>query len=402
MFHRALAAEVSTTSPGEDPVSGSAVPCDRTALKRLTTAFNEAKPIAFLIGAGKGRSNKVIDRFVEAANDQTNFVRVSGPFTDATSCMRAVINSIGFDSKDFGLADLESIFRMFLSFQKTHDRRTVICIDDAQDCSSWVFDKVLEFAKLELTEKFGLLVILSGGRRLAERVNKNAHHAETARTGRHIFVAPLTLAETKEFVIQRTRAEGSDDIGHIFELDAITRLYEISAGVSDKLSGLCDASLQLAADEAALPISVKLVNRAAGSIGLVHETLSPVVEDEESLDQGADGIGRLILRVRGQGFGEHTLHCDNVSIGRGSSNDLRIPSLLVSRHHALIAIGKAGAKLMDLGSTNGTAVNGEKVKSCVLKNGDSIVLGDCQIMYVAADHHLQDEMVSAEILDCRS
>lgn len=394
MFHRALAADFPTTQRRP-------IPCDRTALRRLTAVFEEARPMAFLIGAGRARSSEVIDRFVEATDDQASFVHVSGPFTDVTSCMRAVIRSIGFDSKDFGLTDLEHIFKMFLSFQRTHGRRTVICIDEAQDCSSWVVDKVFEIAELEMSENFGLLVILSGRRKLTKLLSENTLHADAARTGRHIFVAPMTLAETREFVIQQAKSESSDDISHIFELEAISRLHEISAGVPDTLGGLCDKSLELAAEADAFPVTARVIDRAARSIGLIPAMLSEAVEDDESVAQGVPSSGRLILRLRGQEYGEYRLDSDSISIGRDRRNDLRIMSPVVSRHHALIAIGSAGVKLMDLGSTNGTAVNGEKVNSRVLKNGDSIVLGDCQIEYVAADHHVLDEIVSAEIFSSR-
>jgi sigma-B regulation protein RsbU (phosphoserine phosphatase) len=52
-----------------------------------------------------------------------------------------------------------------------------------------------------------------------------------------------------------------------------------------------------------------------------------------------------------------------------------IPDSSVSRYHAKILLSDAGYALVDLGSVNGTFVNGEQVQACLLRNGDQIRLG---------------------------
>ena len=360
-------------------------------------AFDETRPIAFLIGAGAARPRQVLDHFLATMDEQTSVVRISEPCTDATSCMREIIRSIGFEPKDFCLKDLENIFKMFLAFQKGQGSRTVICIEETQNCSSWIFDKIFELANLEMAESFGLFIILSGRRKLAGMLNQHTPHAEAVLTGRHIRIAPLTLAESREFVIGQTRSDNFDDASQIFELEAITQLHEISGGVPDTLYELCKRSLQSAEDDNAYPITANVVDKSASTFGLIPETLSQTVEQKISIDQGVKNFGRFILRLRGQQYGSRAIDSDCISIGRDSTNDLCIPSLLVSRHHVLVARGSAGVRLADLGSTNGTTVNGEQVISKVLKDGDIIVLGDCQIEYAAADPDL-DAIVSAEVL----
>jgi type II secretory pathway predicted ATPase ExeA len=396
MFHRALTADFSALSSDSDFLLQRLTPCDGAALRQLARVFNQARPLAFLIGEGRARSSQVIDSFLVATDDQAHVVRVTGPCADATSFMREVIRSIGFEPKDFGLTDLEKIFKLFLAFQKDHGARTVICIEEAQDCSSWVFDKIFEFANLEMTEMFGLFIILSGRGKLTRLLNQDTLHAAAVLIGRHIRIAPLTLAETREFVIQQAKSEDFDDASQIIELEAITKLYEISDGVPDTLYGLCNRSLQSAAEDDAYPITANVIERSAAVLGLIPDTLSETVEQKGSVDQGVKNFGRFVLRLGGRKHGDRAIDSDCISIGRDSLNDLCIPSLLVSRHHVLIARGSAGVRLADLGSTNGTTVNGEQVISKVLKDGDKIVLGDCQIEYAAADPVL-DAIVSAEI-----
>ncbi|MBI4470550.1 MAG: FHA domain-containing protein [Acidobacteria bacterium] len=64
------------------------------------------------------------------------------------------------------------------------------------------------------------------------------------------------------------------------------------------------------------------------------------------------------------------------SIGRDSSNDLAIADLALSRKHCVIKPASDGFSLQDLGSLNGSLVNGTPVRERRLNHGDRIGLGD--------------------------
>ena len=64
-----------------------------------------------------------------------------------------------------------------------------------------------------------------------------------------------------------------------------------------------------------------------------------------------------------------------VVIGRSSDLDMVLVEDMVSRKHARISLDSDEIKIEDLGSTNGTFVNGEKVKEARLKEGDRILIG---------------------------
>jgi hypothetical protein len=62
-------------------------------------------------------------------------------------------------------------------------------------------------------------------------------------------------------------------------------------------------------------------------------------------------------------------------IGRASDLDLVLVEDMVSRKHAKLTLQNGGISIADLGSTNGTFVNGEKVKKAQLKLGDRVLIG---------------------------
>jgi FHA domain len=68
-------------------------------------------------------------------------------------------------------------------------------------------------------------------------------------------------------------------------------------------------------------------------------------------------------------------------VGRTEDNQIQINTQNVSRRHALIKITPAGFAIKDLGSQNGTFLNGERVSEKVLADGDRIVVGDAQIVF---------------------
>ena len=69
-----------------------------------------------------------------------------------------------------------------------------------------------------------------------------------------------------------------------------------------------------------------------------------------------------------------------LTIGRADDNDLVARDVLVSRHHGRIAGRRATLVYEDLGSTNGSRVNGEPVTEVVLGIGDRLEVGDTTLV----------------------
>ena len=78
---------------------------------------------------------------------------------------------------------------------------------------------------------------------------------------------------------------------------------------------------------------------------------------------------------------EYLLTNETTTIGRKPGNDIPIDNLSVSGRHAQVITILEDSFLEDLGSTNGTYVNGKLVKKHALENGDNITLGKYQITY---------------------
>jgi pSer/pThr/pTyr-binding forkhead associated (FHA) protein len=71
------------------------------------------------------------------------------------------------------------------------------------------------------------------------------------------------------------------------------------------------------------------------------------------------------------------------TIGRIDTVDLQINSTRVSREHAVILLEGGAYRIRDLGSTNGTFVNGQRIEEVVLDDGDMVVIADCEFTFVS-------------------
>lgn len=98
----------------------------------------------------------------------------------------------------------------------------------------------------------------------------------------------------------------------------------------------------------------------------------------------SDGFALKFISGKYQG-GEFPLKGDKqIIIGRSSELDMVLVEDMVSRKHAKITLANGKITIEDLGSTNGTFVNGEKVKTARLKEGDRILVGTSILKLVKA------------------
>jgi pSer/pThr/pTyr-binding forkhead associated (FHA) protein len=89
---------------------------------------------------------------------------------------------------------------------------------------------------------------------------------------------------------------------------------------------------------------------------------------------------RLLVKLPG-GTKTVPIGDEAVTIGRTSDNSLPLDAEGVSRRHAQILFVGKGYEVVDMGSRNGTKVNGQKVPRALLKNGDVIGVGGIDLVY---------------------
>jgi hypothetical protein len=120
---------------------------------------------------------------------------------------------------------------------------------------------------------------------------------------------------------------------------------------------------------------------ATGQFRVRSAALAQVTPPGQSRPQSAVHSAPAVLEVNGQ---LHPLGPPGLVVGRGSDADLRINDPGVSRKHAEFRVFTSGPliqiNLVDLGSTNGTTVNGTPIQQTEINDGDVVLVGSTEIL----------------------
>jgi pSer/pThr/pTyr-binding forkhead associated (FHA) protein len=94
-----------------------------------------------------------------------------------------------------------------------------------------------------------------------------------------------------------------------------------------------------------------------------------------------ESYGKLIMGQPGLPEREFELGKASVTLGRATTNDIMLDDVRVSRAHARLECGPGGCEIVDLGSSNGTRLNGLPVKRARLAAGDVVSIGGIDLRY---------------------
>jgi hypothetical protein len=100
--------------------------------------------------------------------------------------------------------------------------------------------------------------------------------------------------------------------------------------------------------------------------------------------RGGAAVGGYALMVAtGPRRGQHWAIGDGVRAGRSPDAEIFLDDVTVSRHHAAFEVVDGTLLVRDLGSTNGTYVNGSRCEESMLEVGDHVIIGRFHLIVAA-------------------
>lgn len=103
---------------------------------------------------------------------------------------------------------------------------------------------------------------------------------------------------------------------------------------------------------------------------------------------------KLIITLDGEVIKEFVVNKEAVTIGRKHENDIQLNDLTVSGRHALITEKNGSTVVEDLGSTNGTLLNGSHINKATLQHGNVIQVGHHLFTYMNDDKEKYEPTMS--------
>jgi pSer/pThr/pTyr-binding forkhead associated (FHA) protein len=107
--------------------------------------------------------------------------------------------------------------------------------------------------------------------------------------------------------------------------------------------------------------------------------------DAAAVDALPGGSALLVVQ-RGPGAGSrYLLDSDLSTVGRHPESDIFLDDITVSRRHVEFRREDGAFRVHDVGSLNGTYLNGDRVDDAELNNGDEVRIGKFRLMFFASD-----------------
>ncbi|WP_221584656.1 DUF3662 and FHA domain-containing protein [Microbacterium sp. G2-8] len=200
----------------------------------------------------------------------------------------------------------------------------------------------------------------------------NGAFAKTFRSG----IQPVEIAsalrremDTKAAVVSRERilAPNSYEV-RLSPADA-ERMASLGHALHDELRTIVQKHASAQGYSFSGPLTID-VRRAEGVSTGTIDVLSSSVEGSVSW--------QAVLDINGR---RHPITRARTVIGRGSDSDITIPDAGTSRRHVEVLWDGERAMVRDLGSTNGSKLDGQKVKQAGLTDGQAITIGRTEIVF---------------------
>ncbi|HWQ15678.1 MAG TPA: DUF3662 and FHA domain-containing protein [Roseiflexaceae bacterium] len=140
--------------------------------------------------------------------------------------------------------------------------------------------------------------------------------------------------------------------------------------------------VELAADPGVPRRSIQVLAETQAAPASQETSQTQVIQPVQASSAPA-ARARLLLASRGS---THVIPLEStlLTVGRGLNNDVILEDTRVSRHHAQLRYRARRFWIADVGSTNGTFVNGEQVAERALRDGDVISLGGLELTFKEA------------------
>jgi type II secretory pathway predicted ATPase ExeA len=338
------------------------------------------------IGSGK---TTLLETFLRELEKDVVVAQVAQTQVSPIEFLQAVLVQFGFSPFKMRKAELIATLNQFLVEQYAQGRKVLLIVDEAQNLSNRVLEEIRLLSGVETTKEKVLRIILAGQPELNEKLDSPELIQLVQRVRMRFHLTALTPEETEAYILHRLEVAGAHG-RQLFVPETLPVIYRYAGGVPRLVNTLCDTALMVtfAAGEPAVGMAelkaaideLQWVEYAARTNRMKAGIAGPVpVARVVSADEV---LARIIVAHGGEHVEERPLRTGRVLIGRTVDNDVQIESKFVSRHHCQITTTFEGSILEDLNSTNGVYVKSKRVRRHHLNDGDVVVLGKHEIMYL--------------------
>jgi type II secretory pathway predicted ATPase ExeA len=344
------------------------------------------------IGSGK---TTLLETFLRELEKDVVVAQVAQTQVSPIEFLQAVLVQFGFSPFKMRKAELIATLNQFLVEQYAAGRKVMLIVDEAQNLSNRVLEEIRLLSGVETTKEKVLRIILAGQPELNEKLDSAELVQLVQRIRLRFHLTALTPEETEAYILHRLEVAGAHG-RQLFVPETLPVIYRYAGGVPRLVNTLCDTALMIAFSTGQPAVGMTELKAAIEELQWV-EFAARTNRMKAGIPAAGPGSGpgpgpravsadevfaRIIVAHGGEHVEERPLRTGRLLIGRTVDNDVQIDSKFVSRHHCQITTTFEGSILEDLNSTNGVYVKSKRVRRHYLNDGDVVVLGKHEIMYL--------------------
>ncbi len=346
------------------------------------------------IGSGK---TTLIESFLKEIQSDVVIAQINQTQVSAIDFLQAVLVQFGFSPFKMKKAELIATLNNFLIEQYAAGRKVLLIVDEAQNLSMRVLEEIRLLSGVETTKEKVLRIILAGQPELSEKLDAPELIQLTQRIRLRFHLTTLSAPEMRAYIQHRLEVAGAGD-RQIFAEDAFQEIFRYTGGVPRLVNTLCDTAMMAAFTASRDTVILADIQQALEELQWVEYSARNALQMKAPAERrpveppSAVGIvpgdngqaihGRLLVATDGRSVEERMLRVGRIIVGRTPDNDLQIDSRFVSRHHCQIVTTMHSSVIEDLNSTNGIYVKSKRVRRHYLNDGDVVVIGKHELIYV--------------------
>jgi type II secretory pathway predicted ATPase ExeA len=338
------------------------------------------------IGSGK---TTLLETFLRELEKDVVVAQVAQTQVSPIEFLQAVLVQFGFTPFKMRKAELIATLNQFLVEQYAQGRKVMLIVDEAQNLSNRVLEEIRLLSGVETTKEKVLRIILAGQPELSEKLDSPELVQLMQRVRLRFHLTALTPEDTQAYIRHRLEVAGAHG-RQLFEPETLPVIFRYTGGVPRLINTLCDTALLVAFSSGAPVVTPAGLKAAIDELQWVEyasrtNRMRPGIAESHPaprLLSGNEVLARIIVAHGGEHVEERPLRIGRVVVGRTADNDVQIDSKFISRHHCQITTTADGSVLEDLNSTNGVYVKSKRVRRHHLNDGDVVVLGKHEIMYL--------------------
>ena len=334
------------------------------------------------VGSGK---TTLIETFLSELEKDVVVAQINQTQVSPTEFLQSVLVQFGFSPFRMKKAELLATLNQFLIEQYASGRKVLLIVDEAQNLSNRVLEEIRLLSGVETTKEKVLRIILAGQPEMNEKLDSPELVQLVQRVRLRFHLTALSAEDLRAYVLHRLEVAGSHNL-QLFAEETFPLLYRYTGGVPRLINTLCDTALMGAFALERTSIGLEEVQAAIDELDWVEFSArtNRMQQMQESRREPVHDsqLARIVLTQDGHKVDERELQPGRMIIGRTAENDLQIDSKFISRHHCQIVTTPDGSTLEDLNSTNGVYVKSKRVRRHHLNDGDIVVLGRHEIMYL--------------------